>query len=308
MQASYINPNPQIFQVSEIRRVQEVEEEEDPVDSLEVFGTYPTLNLSRICTGWPFAPSPCPRPDTLDVLRRINDPEHPLTLEQLNVVKLDNVFVNNQEHVIKVRFTPTIPHCSMATLIGLCIRVKLLRSLPDLYKVDVEITPGTHNSEDSSMSISFCSYFIPLYFTPLFISCRCLHLFFRIACVVSILRLVSLFCYGACWIVYSSCTSLLSLPCRPVLLSWFVLVVWITLGTYSSLVNKQLNDKERVAAALENINLLSMYLLFLSSYYSCFFGSILFSHWFVWSNLLPRCHQQLHRSHRLITKNNNERR
>lgn len=89
--------------------------------------------------------------DRTDILRKINDPEHPLTLEQLNVVKLENIFVNNQEQIIKVRFTPTIPHCSMATLIGLCLRVKLLRSLPDNYKVDVEITPGTHNSEESSV-------------------------------------------------------------------------------------------------------------------------------------------------------------
>lgn len=35
----------------------------------------------------------------------------------------------------------------MATLIGLSIRVKLLRSLPPRFKVDVSITPGTHNSE-----------------------------------------------------------------------------------------------------------------------------------------------------------------
>ncbi len=34
-----------------------------------------------------------------------------------------------------VHFTPTIPHCSMATLIGLAIRVKLLRSLPPRFKV-----------------------------------------------------------------------------------------------------------------------------------------------------------------------------
>lgn len=36
---------------------------------------------------------------------------------------------------------------SMATLIGLCIRVKLLRSLPQRFKVRVEVTPGTHASE-----------------------------------------------------------------------------------------------------------------------------------------------------------------
>ena len=48
---------------------------------------------------------------------------------------------------MSVLFTPTIPHCSMATLIGLAIRVKLLRSLPPRFKVDVVIAPGTHESE-----------------------------------------------------------------------------------------------------------------------------------------------------------------
>ena len=35
----------------------------------------------------------------------------------------------------------------MATLIGLAIRVKLLRSLPTRFKVDVRIFPGSHASE-----------------------------------------------------------------------------------------------------------------------------------------------------------------
>ena len=43
--------------------------------------------------------------------------------------------------------SPTIPHCSMATLIGLTLRVKLLRSLPSRFKVVVKIEPGTHVSE-----------------------------------------------------------------------------------------------------------------------------------------------------------------
>jgi len=43
--------------------------------------------------------------------------------------------------------SPTIPHCSMATLIGLSLRVKLLRSLPPRFKVTVRIQPGTHASE-----------------------------------------------------------------------------------------------------------------------------------------------------------------
>jgi hypothetical protein len=35
----------------------------------------------------------------------------------------------------------------MATLIGLCIRVQLLRSLPERFKVDISVTNGTHQSE-----------------------------------------------------------------------------------------------------------------------------------------------------------------
>ena len=35
----------------------------------------------------------------------------------------------------------------MATLIGLSIQVKLLRSLPIFYKTEVSIKPGTHSTE-----------------------------------------------------------------------------------------------------------------------------------------------------------------
>jgi len=85
--------------------------------------------------------------EIFDLIRGINDPEHPLTLEQLDVVKLDDVEVDDKNNRVNVIFTPTIPHCSMATLIGLSIRVKLLRSLPPRFKVDVTISPGTHASE-----------------------------------------------------------------------------------------------------------------------------------------------------------------
>ncbi|CAE6478334.1 unnamed protein product [Rhizoctonia solani] len=95
------------------------EEEEEPIDSEEIF----------------------------DLLRSINDPEHPLTLEQLKVVSAEQITVS-PNHVM-IRFTPTIPHCSMATLIGLSMRVRLLRSLPARYKVDIMIQEGTHQSENA---------------------------------------------------------------------------------------------------------------------------------------------------------------
>jgi len=83
----------------------------------------------------------------VDLIRNINDPEHPLTLEELHVVQEELISISDKQNKVHINFTPTIPHCSMATLIGLSIRVKLLRSLPPRFKVTVEITPGTHASE-----------------------------------------------------------------------------------------------------------------------------------------------------------------
>lgn len=90
--------------------------------------------------------------EIFDMIRTINDPEHPLTLEQLNVVNVKDIQISNQtsgqhQPTVVIMFTPTIPHCSMATLIGLCLRVKLLRSLPSRFKVNVQIKPGSHASE-----------------------------------------------------------------------------------------------------------------------------------------------------------------
>nr|XP_033795570.1 cytosolic iron-sulfur assembly component 2B [Geotrypetes seraphini]XP_033795571.1 cytosolic iron-sulfur assembly component 2B [Geotrypetes seraphini]XP_033795572.1 cytosolic iron-sulfur assembly component 2B [Geotrypetes seraphini]XP_033795573.1 cytosolic iron-sulfur assembly component 2B [Geotrypetes seraphini] len=116
------NANPLIYQRSGDRQVTAQDEDEDipdKIDDREIF----------------------------DLIRSINDPEHPLSLEELNVVEQVRVKVNDDESTVAVEFTPTIPHCSMATLIGLSIKVKLLRSLPERFKVDVHITPGTHASE-----------------------------------------------------------------------------------------------------------------------------------------------------------------
>ncbi|CAN0386701.1 unnamed protein product, partial [Ectocarpus sp. 8 AP-2014] len=66
----------------------------------------------------------------------------------------DAVTVDDANSNVVILFTPTIPHCSMATLIGLCIRVKLLRSLPARFKVTVRIAPGTHSSEEAGTVVS----------------------------------------------------------------------------------------------------------------------------------------------------------
>ncbi|XP_054167423.1 cytosolic iron-sulfur assembly component 2B-like [Oppia nitens] len=87
--------------------------------------------------------------EVFDLIRGIKDPEHPLTLEELNVVSEDKCEVDINTNECRVWFTPTISHCSMATLIGLSIQVKLIRSLPEHFKIDVSITPGTHATEDA---------------------------------------------------------------------------------------------------------------------------------------------------------------
>ena len=82
------------------------------------------------------------------IIRNINDPEHPLTLEELNVVTKNQITVNPKNpSEVTVRFTPTIPHCSMATLIGLTLKVQTSRSLPQGVKTSVRIKEGTHASE-----------------------------------------------------------------------------------------------------------------------------------------------------------------
>jgi metal-sulfur cluster biosynthetic enzyme len=85
--------------------------------------------------------------EVFDIIRHLQDPEHPLTLEELNVLDIDSVSIDHARHICRVHFTPTIPHCSMATLIGLSIQVKLLRSLPPRFKTEVAIRAGTHSSE-----------------------------------------------------------------------------------------------------------------------------------------------------------------
>lgn len=120
------NPEPKLYEAFQLEGAQKKQREEaeeddtidDPYDELEIF----------------------------ELIRHINDPEYPLTLEQLNVVNLERVYLRS-ENFVEVFFTPTIPHCSMAQMIGLMIKVKLSRFLPRGFKTRVLITPGTHVNE-----------------------------------------------------------------------------------------------------------------------------------------------------------------
>ncbi|CAG8505884.1 1211_t:CDS:2 [Racocetra fulgida] len=141
-----INANPTIYKPSKtshriLTETEEQEEFEDIIDSQEVFAVrsfFQTVILTNTF-----------KKIYTDLIRSISDPEHPLTLEELNVTQLDHIKVDDVNAYISIEFTPTIPHCSMATLIGLCIRVRLLRSLPERFKVDIMVRKGTHQSEQA---------------------------------------------------------------------------------------------------------------------------------------------------------------
>lgn len=95
-----------------------------------------------------------------DLLRTIKDPEKPQTLEQLDVVYEDCIAIQEATPggvtVIRVEFNPTVPHCSLATLIGLCIRIKLERHLLALFKLDIYIKEGAHSTEQESKLYLCC--------------------------------------------------------------------------------------------------------------------------------------------------------
>ncbi|XP_022983160.1 protein AE7-like 1 isoform X2 [Cucurbita pepo subsp. pepo] len=89
-----------------------------------------------------------------DFVRDIRDPEHPYSLEQLSVLSEESITVDDKLGRILITFTPTIQHCSMATVIGLCLRVKLKHFFPPNYKVDIKVFPGSHANEESEQLIS----------------------------------------------------------------------------------------------------------------------------------------------------------
>ncbi|CAH2066127.1 unnamed protein product [Thlaspi arvense] len=146
MVSGLINENPIVYEKKE-RRVRAESSNTDelsaePIDQLEIFDILFLLSLLYI--GSFVSPE-----HFTHHIRDIKDPEHPYSLEELKVVTEDSVEVDDDKSYVRVTFTPTVEHCSMATIIGLCVRVKLLRSLPARYKIDIRVAPGTHATEDA---------------------------------------------------------------------------------------------------------------------------------------------------------------
>ncbi|KAF4442553.1 FAM96B [Fusarium albosuccineum] len=90
--------------------------------------------------------------------QEIYDPEHPVSLGQLSVINLSDIHITpsptlgvpdpNTIVQVAVEITPTITHCSLATVIGLGVRVRLEQALPPNYRVDVTCKENSHNQDD----------------------------------------------------------------------------------------------------------------------------------------------------------------
>ncbi|KAG4419267.1 hypothetical protein IFR04_007586 [Cadophora malorum] len=99
---------------------------------------------------------PIDEQEIYDLIAPISDPEHPLSLESLGVVKLQDVHLVSPPDLtnpaalsrVLVELTPTVTHCSLATVIGLGVRVRLEQALPPSYRVEVKIKEGTHSQAD----------------------------------------------------------------------------------------------------------------------------------------------------------------
>ena len=92
--------------------------------------------------------------EVYDLISTISDPEHPLSLGSLGVVKLEDISTvpptspRSRISTVTVLLTPTTSACSLTTVIGLGVKVRLLQALPPRFRVDVRIKEGTSQTAD----------------------------------------------------------------------------------------------------------------------------------------------------------------
>jgi metal-sulfur cluster biosynthetic enzyme len=90
-----------------------------------------------------------------DLISTISDPEHPLSLGSLAVINLLDIHIvpptspKSQISTVVVELTPTVNHCSLATVIGLGVRVRLEQALSPRFRIDVRIKEGTHGTAEA---------------------------------------------------------------------------------------------------------------------------------------------------------------
>ena len=92
--------------------------------------------------------------EVYDLISTISDPEHPLSLGSLGVVTVDDIHItpptspNSRISTVTVLVTPTTSACSLTTVIGLGIKVRLVNALPPRFRLDVRIKEGTSRTAE----------------------------------------------------------------------------------------------------------------------------------------------------------------
>ncbi|KAK5992485.1 MIP18 family protein [Cladobotryum mycophilum] len=104
------------------------------------------------------AEEPIDEQEIYDLISNITDPEHPISLGLLSVVNLPDIHItpspalgvpgpNTIVHVT-VELTPTVNHCSLATVLGLGVRVRLEQVLPPNYRIEVVCKENSHSQDE----------------------------------------------------------------------------------------------------------------------------------------------------------------
>lgn len=101
---------------------------------------------------------PIDEQEVYDLVSTISDPEHPVSLGQLSVINLSDIHITPSPALglpspntivrVSVDITPTITHCSLATVIGLAVRVRLEQALPPNYRVQVRCKENSHSQDE----------------------------------------------------------------------------------------------------------------------------------------------------------------
>ncbi|MBS7656229.1 DUF59 domain-containing protein [Candidatus Bathyarchaeota archaeon] len=81
--------------------------------------------------------------EVLKVLKNVYDPEYPVSIIELGIVKEEDITINDNKIIIQ--FTPTSPLCPMGGVIGIVIKYALEKEFGK--EVEVKVKPGTHAEE-----------------------------------------------------------------------------------------------------------------------------------------------------------------
>lgn len=177
MEAGKDNANPTILNPDDLPRRRQRPAEEHTQAKHGLFDAlvapqYPTLsheglsspelsadNISSSSSDVDSEPEPREEIDeqeVYDLISSIMDPEHPLTLGSLGVVNLEDIKIippsspRSRISSVRVLITPTTSACSLTTVIGLGVKVRLVNALPPRFRVDVRIKEGTSSTADEA--------------------------------------------------------------------------------------------------------------------------------------------------------------